>query len=221
MRPTPNISMTDYDSTNQERPMSYAMLVLGNLEVSPEAWERYLGIVVDPARRDDWLGELRVHTTSEARTVAELLEWLPKNVSAWLTFHVDPQRPQLGVRGVLLEDDFDEEGVVLAELFRAASEVGGRGELAFLDSQVIPGAERDPSETYLVRVAPGESSVGHAPVGEQRRILLSDGFRELASAVLASLDDETRAVFEAEMAKRWKKLAAESRSTRAKKTKKR
>jgi hypothetical protein len=187
------------------------MLVIGDLEVPPKDFERYLGLAVVASSRDDWLSELMVHTASEGATVGELLEQLPERVNAeagsWLKIDVARAVPRIAVRGALVEDDFTEHGVDLAELFRVAANVGGVGELAFLDYQVIPSGEQDPEQCYLVRVASGESSVVHPSTVEQRKILLSDGFRALARDVLETLDEGTRAVFEAEMARRWKRLA--------------
>jgi hypothetical protein len=190
--------------------MSYAMLVLGSLEVPPGEWKRYLKLVVDPARREDWVGNLSVHSRSEPRTVAQLVEWLSTGVSVWLK--IDTRGSRLAVQGVLAEDPFYEVGVNLAEVFRVAADVGGRGELAFMEEQAIPSGERLPEECYLVEVSPGKTTVGYIPVERQRLILVSEPFKELARAVLASLDDETRTVFEAEMAKHWKRLARLTKS---------
>jgi hypothetical protein len=194
--------------------MRYAMFVLGTLEAPPAEWDRYLGLVVDPAQREDWVANLSVHVRSEPKSVGAVPEAIRSGLrpGSWLDVRADARAGTLFVRGVMVEDDFLDHGADLAELFRVAANVGGRGELAFIEEQAIPSGERDPEECYLVQVSPGKSIVGHVPVERQRQILTSEAFLELARTVLASLDEETRRILEAEMAKRWKELAKPARS---------
>lgn len=176
--------------------MSYAMMVFGDLDFAPAAMAPYLAHLVEPARHGDWFGNLSVHVASEPRTVGALIPWLKNAVSAeagsWLSFQLDERSGQLKLHGMLSEDDFYDFGVMLAELFRVAGDLGADGALWFLEEQVMLFGEQDPGLSYLVKVSPKGANVVHPSTAAQRRAMQSEGFREVAERVAASLDEQTR-----------------------------
>lgn len=173
------------------------MMVFGDLELPRPALKPYLARTIDPALRDDWLGNLSIHVTSAPRTAGALLPSLPDAVSeragSWLVQRLDESIARLEVRGILGEDDFDDLGVQLAELFRVGGELGGRGELWFLEEQVMMLGEQQPDLCYLVKASPKGTTIRHPTRADQRRAMSTEGFQEVIERVAASLDEETRA----------------------------
>jgi hypothetical protein len=190
--------------------MSYAMLVLGELRLPPGSLARFQKLPVDPAQGGPWLDHLSVHTASRPTTVAASRRRLPSQLIARagsrLTFGEPAEGAGLTVRGILGEDDFLDHGVELAELFRVAAQVGGEGELFFLEEQVLLFGERDPAECYLVKVVPAASAVRHPTRAQQRQVLLSEAFAALAEEILGGFDVETRATFRDGLAQ-WRQRA--------------
>jgi hypothetical protein len=176
--------------------MSFAMMVIGDLEVPAASVATYLARSVEPARRDDWLGNLSVHTTSEPRTVEALLGSLPNAVSAgsgsWLTVRRDDGLTRIQLRGFLIEDDFYDLGVHLAEMFRVADDLGGRGDLWFLEEQVMLFGPQEPELCYHVEVRPNRARIGHPSEAAQRRTMATEGYREVTESVAASLGGRPR-----------------------------
>jgi hypothetical protein len=180
--------------------MSYSMLVAGAVTLPAGRAADYLGSVVDPSAHHDWIGTLENGTdVGPAGTAEQVLRQLPRQVitkaGSWLEVEL-PERTgtagQLAVRGVLVEDDFLDHGVLLAAAFRVAAACGGQGELYFLEEQV-PHHPQEPEYCYVVRVAPPRSRLEYVPEKEQERVVRGPLF----APVLRRLEEELGPALEA------------------------
>jgi hypothetical protein len=170
--------------------MGSAMIVFGEVSLPPSVMALYLAHVVDPARREDWIDGLSAVTAPAPRTVRELVRELPAEVSEpGLHFTVDERAGRLEVHGALVEDELSDLGAVVAELFRVAGELGGRGELFFLEEQVMLVGPEEPELCYRVEVSPKGSKVSHPSQPTQERAMKTDGFRAAAELVGAAAGD--------------------------------
>jgi hypothetical protein len=191
--------------------MSYSMLVLGELRLPPEVSPRFKKLPVAPEDGGPWLDNLSIHLQARPTTVDALIRRLPSQLIAqagsWLRFGTPAECSGLTVQGILGEDDFLDHGVELAELFRVAAQVGGEGELYFLEEQTLLFGEREPEECYLVKVVPSASAVRHPSQLQQRQVLLSEAFGSLAEEIISGFDAETQREFR-EGLSQWRKRSS-------------
>jgi hypothetical protein len=172
-------------------PMSYSMLLAGELTLPAGRVRDYLGSTVEPSRHHDWIGMLEGGgDDGPAGTVEEVLKRLPRQVitaaGSWLKIELPgsaPGNPVLRIHGVLVEDDFMDHGTLLVAALRLAWTVGGQGEIYLLEEQV-PFHPQEPELCYVVRVDPKGSSVKHVPEKDQQRVVKSPLF----APTLASLE---------------------------------